>query len=89
VAIGLAVRYSGQEQFKTTPMDYLVIFVVLFAGILLQNLPDKSEIGVMAAKLIVLFYGCEFIVNRAQRRLYILNLSVFTSLIVITLRGFV
>ncbi len=87
VAIGLAVRYSGQEQFKTTPMDYLVIIVVLFAGVLLQNMPDKSEIGVMAAKLIVLFYGCEFIVNRAQSRLYILNLSVFASLIVLALRG--
>jgi len=89
VATGLAVRYSGLVQFKITPTDYLVIFVVLSAGILLQNLPEKSEIGVMAAKLIVLFYGCEFIVNRAQSRLYVLNLSVFASLIVIALRGLV
>ncbi len=86
-AIGLAVRYSKQIEFKTTPMDYLVIFVVLFAGILLHNLPEKAEIGIMAAKLTVLFYGCEFIINHAQGRWHSLNLSALASLTVLALRG--
>ncbi len=88
VAIGLAIRYSKGEQFRTTPMDYLVIIVVLFAGILLHNLPDKAEIGFMAAKLIVLFYGCEFIITRAQSRRYILNLSALVSLVALAFKGF-
>ena len=88
-AIGLAVRYSKQIEFKTTPMDYLVIFVVLFSGILLHNLPDKAEIGIMAAKLIVLFYGCEFIITHVRDRWYHLNYATVVSLAVLALRGLV
>lgn len=88
-AIGLAVRYSRGVQFRTTPMDYLVVFVVLFAGFLLHNLPEKAEIGIMAAKLVVLFYGCEFIIARAQSRRHVLSLSSFVSLTVLAWRGLV
>jgi UDP-GlcNAc:undecaprenyl-phosphate/decaprenyl-phosphate GlcNAc-1-phosphate transferase len=88
IAIGLAVRYSKQVKFRTTPTDYLVVFVVLFVGILLHNLPEKAQIGIMAAKLIVLFYGCEFIISRSRSRWYALNLSTFVSLTVLALRGF-
>jgi len=89
VALGLAVRYSGQIEFRTTPTDYLMIFVVLFAGFWLHNLPEEAEIGIIAAKLIVLFYGCEFIITRAQRRWNALNLSAVVSLSVLALRGLV
>jgi UDP-GlcNAc:undecaprenyl-phosphate GlcNAc-1-phosphate transferase len=88
-AVGLAVRYSGQLEFRTTPTDYLMIFVVLFVGFWLHNLPEKAEIGIIAAKLIVLFYGCEFIVSHARRKWNALNLSAVASLSVLALRGLV
>jgi len=89
VALGLAVRYSGQLEFRTTPTDYLMIFVVLFVGFWLHNLPEKAEIGIIAAKLIVLFYGCEFIITHARRKWNALNLSAVVSLSVLALRGLV
>jgi len=55
----------------------------------LHNLPEEAEIGIIAAKLIVLFYGCEFIITRAQRRWNALNLSAVVSLSVLALRGLV
>lgn len=32
LAVGLSIRYSRQVNFKTTPMDYLIVFIVLFAS---------------------------------------------------------
>jgi UDP-GlcNAc:undecaprenyl-phosphate GlcNAc-1-phosphate transferase len=89
VALGLAVRYSGQAEFRTTPTDYLMIFVVLFVGIWLHNLPEKAEIGIMAAKLIILFYGCEFIIAHAKRRWHTLNLSTVLALSLLAVRSMV
>lgn len=89
IALGLAVRYSGQAEFRTTPTDYLMIFVVLFVGIWLHNLPEQAEIAIMAAKLVVLFYGCEFILARAKHRWHVLNLSSVAALSVLAARSII
>jgi len=89
VAVGLAVRYSGQMDFRTTPTDYLMLFIVLFAGFWLHSLPEKAEIGIIAAKLIVLFYGCEFIIAYASRKWNALNLSAVVALSVLAVRGLI
>jgi len=86
-AIGLAIRYGEKQDFKITPMDYLVIFVVLFAGYILHSMPDRAEIGLMAAKLIVVFYGCELIVMRMRGKLNALNISALVALAVLAYRG--
>lgn len=86
-AIGLAIRYGEKWDFKITPMDYLVIFVVLFAGYILHSTPDKVEISLMAVKLIVVFYGCELIVLRMRRKLNALNISSLITLLVLAYRG--
>lgn len=88
-AIGLAIRYAREKQFRTTPTDYLVVFIVLFAGFLLHNTPDKADIGIMAVKLIIVFYGCELVITRLQDRWNVLNLSALASLVVLAVRGLV
>lgn len=89
IAIGIVIRYDSKSSFKTTPMDYLVIATVLFAGFLLRNVPEKAYLGPMAVKLIVLFYACELIYSRAERKQYVLNLSVLVTLSVIAVRGLI
>jgi UDP-GlcNAc:undecaprenyl-phosphate GlcNAc-1-phosphate transferase len=86
-AIGLIIRYGEKWDFKITPMDYLVIFVVLIAGYILHSMPDKVEVGLMAVKLIVVFYGCELIVLRMRRKLNALNVSSLITLFVLAYRG--
>jgi UDP-GlcNAc:undecaprenyl-phosphate GlcNAc-1-phosphate transferase len=86
-AIGLAIRYGEKSDFKTTPMDYLVIIIALCAGFVLQNMPDKAEIGLMAAKLIAVFYACEIIVRRMRSKWSTLNVSTFVTLLVLAYRG--
>jgi UDP-GlcNAc:undecaprenyl-phosphate GlcNAc-1-phosphate transferase len=86
-AIGLVIRYGEKWDFKITPMDYLVIFVVLFAGYILHSMPDKVEVGLMAVKLIVIFYGCELIVLRMRKKLNTLNVASLITLCVLAYRG--
>ena len=89
VAIGIIVRYSRKAEFKTTPLDYLVIFMVLFAGFLLHNLPDKAYLGPMVIKLVILFYGCELIFTYARNKQYVFNFPVLLSLFIIAFKGLI
>ncbi len=86
-AIGLAVRYTKHVDFKTTPMDYLVLFVVLSVGILTHDSRQQAELGAMAMKLVVVFYGCELITSRMKSRWNLLNMSSFATLLLLGLRG--
>jgi UDP-GlcNAc:undecaprenyl-phosphate/decaprenyl-phosphate GlcNAc-1-phosphate transferase len=86
-AIGLAIRYGEKSDFRITPMDYLVIFVVLFAGYILHSMPNKVEVGLMAVKLVVIFYGSALIVQHMRRKLNALNVSSLITLVVLAYRG--
>ena len=89
LAIGITIRYGRKGEFKTTPMDYLVIFVVLFAGFLLHNLPEKAELGAMAVKLMVLFYGCELIITRMRKLVHLLTIATLITLTTFAIRGLI
>jgi len=88
IAFALRVRFSYEKTFQVTPLDYLVIILV----ILVPNLPeahlDESGFGEMAIKLIVLFYASETIIGLSEKRMGVLRLGVVTSLSIIAFRGF-
>ncbi|MHB8729104.1 MAG: glycosyltransferase family 4 protein [Sulfuricaulis sp.] len=86
-SIALGVRASKEAVFKTTPTDYLLVFVVLLAGILLKAIPAQENIAAMVAKFVVVFYGCELIINQMKNEWNILNLSTLASLCVLAVRG--
>ncbi len=86
-AIGLAIRYGGKSDFRTTPMDYLVIIIALAASFVMQNTPEMVEVGLMAAKLIVVFYACELIVRCVRHKWNALNMATFVTLAVLAYRG--
>lgn len=87
LAIGFAVRYDNKADFRTTPMDYLVIVTVLFAGYLLNSLPEKTYLGLMAVKLVILFYGCELLFSRMGRKWSMLNVTSIATLAILAVRG--
>jgi UDP-GlcNAc:undecaprenyl-phosphate GlcNAc-1-phosphate transferase len=88
-AIGIAIRYGNKSDFRTTPLDYLVVVTVLFAGYLLSNLPENTHVGSMAVKLVILFYGCELLFSQMQKRWHILNVSTGVTLAVLAVRGLI
>lgn len=86
-AIGLAVRYGATIEFRTTPMDYLVILIVLSVGLLTGDNTHRAYIGAMAIKLVIVFYGCEFIASRMKSRWNLLNLASLATLAILGMRG--
>jgi UDP-GlcNAc:undecaprenyl-phosphate GlcNAc-1-phosphate transferase len=87
VAIGFAVRFAEGAQFKTTPMDFLVIFIVISIGILTRQDAEQSQLAFLVAKLVVVFYGCELILSRVHTRWNPLNVATLTALVVLGFRG--
>lgn len=87
VAIGFAVRFGKDTQFKTTPMDFLVIFIVISIGILTHQVAEQSQLALLVAKLVVVFYGCELILSRVSTRWNPLSISTLTTLSVLGFRG--
>lgn len=88
-SVALAVRYADDVKFSTTPMDYLVIFIVVFSGILLQMRPEKAGLGLIAVESVVLFYAYELIVARTKRPWNLQNISVMATLAVLALKALI
>ncbi|MHB8388086.1 MAG: glycosyltransferase family 4 protein [Acidiferrobacteraceae bacterium] len=86
-AVGFAIRYIADNQFQTTPMDYLVIVIVLVAGLLLRGNPQQAELSAMAVKLVIVFYGCEIAFTRMKMRWNPISISALITLVVLGMRG--
>jgi len=87
MAIALSIRLKDVGDFNVTPMDYLVALVVIGIAVLVKVGDVDSRIMAIALKTIILFYGCEVILNRMARRWNVFTLSVLASLLIISLRG--
>ena len=59
----LTIRFTAQDRFQTTPLDYLIILLAF----VMPFLPDMTAGGVpvslLAAKLIVLFFSFELLLH--------------------------
>lgn len=64
ISIFLVVRCANDDEFNATPMDYLMVFIVISAGVLSQKLAYEINFGIMAIKSIILFYSSEILIIR-------------------------
>jgi len=89
IAIWLAVRYASDAEFKVSPTDFLVIFIVLALGMISRNHLHQELTGIMAVKLMVLFYGCEIIYARLTNKWNSLNVSTLITLSIMGVRSLI
>ena len=85
----LTVKYTRRTLgFKATPMDFLI----LFAALVIPNLPDPRiqsfQMGMMATKIIVLFFSYEVWICEMRGKLGRAELSTIAALAVLGVRGF-
>ncbi len=87
LAFALRVRFSYDKTFQVTPLDYLVIILV----IIVPNLPEThlqdSSMGEMAVKLVVLFYASEAIMGLKARSWDLMRIGTIGALSVVIVRG--
>lgn len=83
----IAVKTISSNEFKITPLDYLVIAVALF----IEFIPGENEIRQniiwMVLQIIILFYVCELVVQNMNSRLNRFTGSVALALALIAYRG--
>ena len=87
VAVGATIALDASAQFRTTPLDYLLVGLVVAAAFLARGRLGGIDIGAVIMQLVVLFYGCELIVNRSHRLwVGVLSISTLASVLVVVLR---
>jgi UDP-GlcNAc:undecaprenyl-phosphate GlcNAc-1-phosphate transferase len=90
VFIILTLKYTKRQKgFKPTPMDALILIVAL----VVPNLPDSQiqsyQLGLVATKIIVLFFSYEVLMGELRGEFNRLSMATVTTLSVVGLRGLV
>jgi UDP-GlcNAc:undecaprenyl-phosphate GlcNAc-1-phosphate transferase len=59
----LAIRYTGEDRFQTTPLDYLIVLLAAAMPFLPDVTVGEVSVSVLTAKLIVLFFAFELLLH--------------------------
>ena len=89
ISVWLGVRYASDSEFRVSPMDFLVIFVVLTVGVISRDHFRQELLGVMVVKLVILFYGCELIFAKLKNRWNSLTVSTLIALSILSARSLI
>jgi len=83
----LAVRFSQDEFFQVTPLDYLVLIVVLVLALMSETGYADVSATKMGLQLIVLFYSVEVVIRRMRSRANMFTISALVFLGAVSVRG--
>jgi len=70
----LSMRFSRENRFQTTPLDYLMVFFALIVPLLPEMRADMPTLSILAAKLIVLYFSFELLLHTFTDRVKQLGL---------------
>lgn len=68
LAVAFALRLEGARGFRTTPLDFLMVFAIVAAALSGHGLPDGSAGTAMIVRLAILFYAAELAISRSGQR---------------------
>lgn len=88
VSFVLRVRFSHEKTFQVTPLDYLVIILIILVPHLPEMHIENEFIGEMAIKLVVLFYACEAVMGLSASKWNLMRIGAISTLLLVTYRGF-
>lgn len=61
--VALTIRFTGDERFQTTPLDYLVVLLALMLPFLPTLTVGDVSVSALTAKLIALFFAFELLLQ--------------------------
>jgi UDP-GlcNAc:undecaprenyl-phosphate GlcNAc-1-phosphate transferase len=89
VFVLLTLKFTRRKGFTTTPLDFLLLFVAL----IVPYLPDERirdwQMGLVAAKIVVLFFTYEVLKGELRKETKKLGIAGIMALMIISLRGFI
>jgi UDP-GlcNAc:undecaprenyl-phosphate GlcNAc-1-phosphate transferase len=86
----LTLKFTRRQKgFKATPMDFLILFIAL----VVPNLPDPRiqslDMGLIATKIIVLFFSVEVLMGELRGKLTKLVVMSVAVLVLVAVRGLI
>ena len=77
-----------QSGFKSTPLDFLIFFL---AAVPLLPITDATDfrIGLVAAKIIILYYGCEILMPELRGKYSVLTGGIAAAMVIVAVRWFI
>ncbi|MEM7173192.1 MAG: MraY family glycosyltransferase [Pseudomonadota bacterium] len=87
VILALAIRLTRRETFQITPQDLLMLLIVLAVPLLPLGGFFQYPIGSLVLRAAVVFYACEYILNRGDFSYRLLRLSAIGGLCVMAAKG--
>lgn len=85
----LTLKFSRRKGFRSTPLDFLILFVAL----VIPNLPDVKiqswQVGFIAAKIVILYFTYEVLKGELRTDKKRLRIASIMALIFISIRGFI
>lgn len=88
IAIIVGVRIAEREQFRVTPLDYLVVLIALALALIPGESLQAAGLVEMAIQAILLFYGAELAMRHMRTRWNLFTGSMLMSVCVVAVRGF-
>ena len=83
----IAARLSISEQFRITPLDYLVIIIAVIVAMAPGTDIGSSSMTWIAIQMIILFYSAELLIQQAPSTRSRLTGVLFVSLLLIGSRS--
>jgi UDP-GlcNAc:undecaprenyl-phosphate GlcNAc-1-phosphate transferase len=84
----LTLKYTRRRKgFKVTPLDFLILFIALILPHLTSGQGQTLNYGVIATKIIVMFFGYEVLIGELRENMKWLSLSTLTLLSLIVIKG--
>jgi UDP-GlcNAc:undecaprenyl-phosphate GlcNAc-1-phosphate transferase len=88
IALVLAIHLDKDKRFTPNPMDYLLLFLALVMPMLLKIQIGAVDLGAMMAKLIVLFFACEVLLQAFSTKVRQIGYFSGAVLLSLAVRGF-
>jgi len=84
----LTLKFTRRQKgFKVSPMDFLIFFIVFIVSIVPDQRIQSYHLGMLASKIIVLFFSYEVLVGELRGKLAGLGLAALATVSVIAIRG--
>ena len=87
VLIVIAIRFNRTNQFQTTPLDYLMVFLAVVIPSLPEIRTGQSGFGLLTAQLIVLFFSYELLLHALSEKLIQLGVVSMWVLLALGIRA--
>ncbi len=84
----LTLKYTRRQKgFRSTPMDFLILFIALVLPNLTGGTQLTHQMGLLTVKILIFFFGFEILVGELREKQDRLGYSTVAAMLIIALKG--